>query len=141
MAKKKPNIIRRHQALESTMQKYRDRPFSWEGNATCIHMMRHHLKRMGHQIERVPKLSGPVAAKRELKKRGWGSVAAMLDDLLEPIPVAMMLPGDVSILPDDSGLNGIVISVGAAKIIGWHEEAAGMVVMEPTADLQRAWRV
>jgi hypothetical protein len=135
-----PEMIRRHNALEATMAKYRHRPFGWSSGATCIHMFRFHAKRMGRKIERVPRLDGPIAAKRELSKRGWESVEAMLNALLEPIAVAAMLPGDVSILPDDSGLDGIVISLGD-KVIGWHEEAVGMVVMEPVALLTKAWRV
>lgn len=140
MAKKLKPLVKRQRALEATMKKYRNRSFSWDGSDTCIHMLRFHANKLGHKIERVPKLAGPLDAKRELKKRGWASVEDMLNDLFEPIPVARMLPGDVSILPDDSGLQAVVISLGD-KVIGWHEEHEGMVVMEPVGLLEKAWRV
>lgn len=133
-------LLRRQKALEATMAKYRARSFSWKDGATCVHMFRFHAKRMGLNIERVPRLSGPVAAKRELKKRGWDSVEQMLDALLTPIPVAAMLPGDVSVLPDDSGLGGIVISLGATAIGYTEISDQGMSLLtEPGAVLTKAW--
>lgn len=133
-------LLRRHAALEATMARYRHRAFDWATGATCIHMLRFHLKKLGHKVPAVPKLDGPVAAKRELKKRGYASVSAMLDDLLEPIVVAAMLPGDVSVLPGEEGLEGVVISLGTTRAIGWHEDAEGMTVLE-IERLEKAWRV
>lgn len=104
-------------------------------------MLRMHLVAMGHKVEKVPKLDGPIAAKRELKKRGYASVEAMLDDLLTPIPVAAMLPGDVSVLPDDDALGAVVISLGSTAI-GYADGAEGMVLLTaPGAVLEKAWRV
>lgn len=140
MSRKKKPLLKRHDALQATMDRYRHRAFDWKTGATCIHMLRFHLKKMGHKVEKVPKLEGPIAAKRELKKRGFASVEAMLDAMLTPIPVAAMLPGDVTILPDDSGLDGIAISLGE-KMIGWHQDAETMALMEPVETLTKAWRV
>jgi hypothetical protein len=141
MAKKLKPLIRRHRALEKVMARYRNLPFSWAHNRTCIHMLRMHLVAMGHKLEKVPKLDGPIAAKRELKKRGWKSVEAMLDDLLEPIPVAAMLPGDVSIVPGDDGLEAVYISLGSTAI-GYAEDVPGMTLFtNPGAVFEKAWRV
>jgi hypothetical protein len=141
MSRRKKPLIKRHDALQATMDKYRHRPFDWATGATCIHMFRFHARKMGHRIEAVPKLTGPIDARRELKKRGYDSVEAMFDDLLTPIPVAMMLPGDVSVLPDDSGLGGIIISLGASAI-GYAEGAPGMTLFtQPAAVITKAWRV
>lgn len=141
MSRKKKPLLKRHDALQATLERYRARPFDWSTGATCVHMLRFHLKKMGHKIEAVPKLDGPIAAKRELKRRGWESVSAMLDDLLEPIPVAAMLPGDVSVLPGDDGLEAVVISLGATAI-GYSEGIEGMTLFtEPGRVLERAWRV
>lgn len=141
MARKKKPLLKRHEALEATMERYRYRPFDWGTGATCIHMLRFHLKKMGHRVAAVPKLDGPVAAKRELKKRGFASVEEMLDDLLEPIPVAAMLPGDVSVVPDDSGLGAVYISLGSTAI-GYAEGIEGMALFtEPGRVFQKAWRV
>lgn len=141
MAKKMKPLLRRHKALQSTMDRYRHRTFDWKTGATCIHLLRHHLKAMGHKVEKVPRLDGPIAAKRELKKRGWDSVEAMLDALLERIPVAAMLPGDVSVLPGDNALGAVVISLGST-CIGYAEDAETMTLFtQPAAVLENAWRV
>lgn len=141
VSKKKNPLLRRKAALDATLEKYRARTFDWETGATCIHMFRFLAKRMGHKIEAVPKLDGPIAAKRELKKRGWDSVEEMLDALLTPIPVASMLPADVSVVPDDSGLGGIVISLGSTAL-GYAEGFDGMVMFtEPGRVLEKAWRI
>lgn len=141
MSRKKKPLLKRHAALQSTMDRYRHRAFDWQTGATCIHLLRHHLKAMGYKVPAVPKLDGPITAKRELKKRGWGSVEAMLDELLEPIPVAAMLPGDVSVLPGEDGLGGVVISLGST-CIGYADGADGMVIFtQPGAVLEKAWRV
>lgn len=134
-------LLKRHKALQKVMDRYRALPFSWAHNRTCIHMLRMHLVAMGHKVEKVPKLDGPIAAKRELKKRGFASVEAMLDDLLEPIPVAAMLPGDVSVVPGDGGLDAVYISLGSTAI-GYAEGVEGMALFtEPGKVFEKAWRV
>ena len=104
MSRAKKPLLKRHAALEKVMARYRHLPFSWQHNRTCIHMLRMHIVALGNKVEKVPKLDGPLEAKRELKKRGWASVEAMLDEILEPIPVAAMLPRDVSVRPGQDGL-------------------------------------
>lgn len=134
-------MLKRHEALEETKAKFAHRSFDWQTGATCIHMLRFHLRRLGHKVPAIPKLDGPIAAKRELKKHGWNSVEAMLDELLTPISVAAMWPGDVSVLPGDNGLGGIVISLGDTAI-GYAEDVPGLTLFtDPAKVLERAWRV
>lgn len=139
--KTKP-LMKRHKALEKVMARYRHLPFSWQHNRTCIHMLKTHLTAMGHKVPKIPKLDGPLSAKRELKRRGYPSVEAMLDDLLTPIPVAAMLQGDVSVLPGDDGLGAVVISLGSTAIGYAEGHETGMTLFtDPGAVLQKAWRV
>lgn len=141
MARKKPTLLKRHAALQKVMDRYRALPFSWQHNRTCVHMLAMHLRAMGYKPPKVPKLDGPIAAKRELKKHGWASVSAMLDDLLTPIPVAAMLPGDVSVLPGSDALGAVVISLGSTAV-GYSEGVEGLALFtEPGKVLERAWRV
>lgn len=132
-------MLRRKRAIDATMAKYRYRAFDWERGATCVHMLRFHANRLGHKLPRVPKVSGPLAAKKALAKHGWDSVTEMLDALFEPIPVAAMLPGDVSVMPGEGGLEGVAISVGS-KAIGWVETIETMALIDPTK-LEKAWRL
>ena len=139
-----PDLIRRKRATESTLAKYRALPFDWKKGVTCVHMARFHLQRMGHTVPVLPRMRGPIGAKRALQERGWDSVAAMLDaqEGLQRIAPAMMLPGDLAALPDDSGFDAIVICAGRHKLLGWHQDwNGGMIEMEASLDaLRGAWR-
>lgn len=134
-----PELIRRKNAVEATLGRYRAKAFSWSSGCTCVHLARYHLRQMGHRPPTIPRVRSLLSAKRALKERGWQDTAAMLDSLLPRIPPAAMLLGDLAILEDDSGLGSIVVSTGG-KCLGWHEDAPGMVVMEPHR-ISGAWRV
>ncbi len=134
-----PNMIRRQAATTATLNKYRAKPFDWSKGCTCVHLARFHLRQMGHRPPTIPRVRSLLAAKRALKERGWSDTAAMLDSLLPRIPPASMLLGDLAILEDDSGLGAIVVSAGG-KCLGWHENAPGMVVLQPL-EITAAWRV
>lgn len=141
MSRKKPTLLKRHAALQKVMDRYRHLPFSWEHNRTCIHMLAAHLRAMGYKVPKVPKLDGPIAAKRELKKRGFASVEELLDLMLERIPVAAMLPGDVAVVDGDNGLAAVYISLGSTAI-GYSEGVEGMALFtNPGAVFEKAWRV
>lgn len=138
--KRKPTLIRRQQAVEATMAKYRHRKFDWKSKATCLHMASFHLRRMGRKPPKLPQVGSLLAAKKALKERGWKTVADMLDGIgLERIPPASMLLGDLAMLKSADGMGSIVVSAGG-KVIGWHDDDAGMVVMEPL-QIEAAWRV
>lgn len=141
MSRKKKPLLKRHAALQKTMDRYRHLPFSWAHNRTCVHMLRFHLTALGYKLPKIGKLDGPVAAKRELKKHGWASVEAMLDHLLTPISVAAMLPGDVAVVDGEHGLAAVYISLGSTAI-GYAEGVEGMALFtNPGAVFKRAWRV
>ena len=122
------------------MAKYRARGFDWKSKATCLHMTWFHLRRMGRRPPALPQVGSLLAAKRELAKRGWANVGDMLDAIgLERIAPAAMRLGDLAMLDSADGIGGIVISAGG-KAIGWHDDAAGMVVMD-LLRITAAWRV
>jgi hypothetical protein len=139
-----PDLIRRKRATDATLAKYRAAAFDWKKGVTCVHMARFHLVKMGHRIEPLPRIRGPVAARRIMGERGWPDVAAMLDaqGSLERIAPAFMRLGDLAVLPDDEGFQGIVIHTGLHKLLGWHQDwPHGMIEMEASLDaLQGAWR-
>ena len=135
----KPELVRRQEAVQATMEKYKHRHFDWKTKATCLHMCRFHLRRMGRKLPPLPQVGSLLAAKREMANRGWQNVGDMLDGIgLERIAPAEMLIGDLAMLEGEDGLGAIVISTGG-KVIGWHEEDAGMVVMD-ALQIAGAWR-
>lgn len=140
MRKKLPDLIRRRRAVEATLAKYRARAFDWKSKATCLHMARFHLARMGRKPPPLPQVGSLLAAKRALATRGWADVGEMLDGIgLERIAPAAMRLGDLAMLESADGLGSLVVSAGA-KAIGWHDDAPGMVVMDLLA-IKAAWRV
>ena len=139
-----PDLIRRKLATEKTMAKFRARAFDWKAGATCVHLARFHLRAMGHAVEKLPRIRGPIGAARALKERGWADVAAMLDAQagLTRIAPAQMLLGDVAVLPADEGFDAVVICVGRHKLLGWHQDyPQGLTEMEASLDaLKGVWR-
>ena len=139
-----PDLIRRKRATAATLAKYRPQTFDWKKGVTCVHMARFHLAKMGHPVPVLPRMRGPIGAARALKERGWDDVAAMLDaqEGLTRIAPAMMLVGDLAVLPADEGFDGIVICAGRHKLLGWHQDwPNGMTEMEASLDaVLGSWR-
>lgn len=132
-------MLRRKSATEATLAKYRDRPFSWRASHTCVHMLRFHLRKMGHRPPTLPRIRSAIGARRALDERGWKDVGDMLDALLPRIPYASMLLGDVAMFASDDGFGAITISLGG-KVMGWHPDYDGMTALEPL-EIAGAWRV
>jgi len=139
-----PDLIRRQQATQATLNKYRAKPFDWKKAVTCVHMARFHLRKMGHKVPELPRIRGVIGATRALRERGWANVSDMLDAQvsLERIAPAFMRIGDLAVLPGDEVMDSIVINAGTGKLLGWHQDwAGGMIEMEASLDdLLGAWR-
>lgn len=125
-----PDAVRRQHATQATLEKYRNKPFSWDG-ATCAHLLRFHLRQMGHKPPRMPSFRSAVGAKAALRKMGATDMVDLMRKLgLTEIPSARMMLGDIAVLPGDDGLfDAIVISAGH-KFMGWHGDGKGLAVME-----------
>jgi len=137
----KPELVRRKEAVEATLTRYRAKPFSWASGITCVHLCRAHLRNMGRKVPTIPRFRSALAAKRALKAGGWPHVAAMLDSILTRIPPAAMTLGDVAALPGEDGLHGIVICAGPRRVFGWAEGEETPKMLQP--DMTRmigAWR-
>ena len=132
-------MLRRQKATQATLEKYRDKPFSWKDGRTCLHLLRFHLRQMGHKPEALPRIKSALAARRALDDRGWKDVGDMLDNFLPRIPHASMLLGDVAMFQSEDGFGAITISMGD-KVMGWHPEYEGMTALIPV-DIAGAWRV
>lgn len=135
-------LLLRQAATERTLALYRGKLFNWRRGITCVHLARRHLRHMGHNPPTVPRIRSVLSARRALAARGWDSTADMLDSLLPRIAPAQMLLGDIATAPGLEGLDAIVICAGPRKLMGWHETAEGLVVIDiGPGDLLGAWRV
>ncbi|WP_408585905.1 DUF6950 family protein [Novosphingobium sp.] len=124
------DLIRRQEALGHTLAKYRGKQFDWSRGHTCVHMARFHLRKLGHKVPKLPPLRSALGARRALDANGWADVREMLGSLLPEIPPATMLPGDLVTADSEDGFGGILICAGPHKLLGWHEDAPGMVVID-----------
>lgn len=136
-----PELVLRQQATQKTLEKYRNRDFDWRAGVTCIHMLRFHLRQMGHRPEPMPRIRSAIAAKRQLEKRGCKDVSELLEKMgLERIGYASMTLGDLAVMKAPEAFGAVTICAGGNKIIGWHESQAGMAVMVPS-EIEGAFRV
>ena len=141
-----PDLIRRHRALDATMQKFAGKELKL-GEADCVKLVRFHLVKMGHR--RLPKATGyssPGEAKKVLKSMGFRNLEQLFDSLLPRITPAFMLPGDVALVQAEEGepawqLGTVVISIGR-KFRGWHPDEPRLAIIEPIVERPylAAWR-
>lgn len=138
------DLLRRQEATQATLDKYRKRPFDWKEGTTCVHMLRFHLVKMGHRPEPMPRIRSLIAAKRALAERGCTNTADLLDKQpgLMRISPAQMLLGDLAVVGSADGLGSVLVCAGAHKLLGWREDADGLVVLDvPKDQLDGVWRV
>jgi hypothetical protein len=123
------NLAQRAAVTQATWNKYRGRAFDWKG-ATCVHVLRSHLRAMGHKPPKMPQFQSPIGAKRALMKMGSADLAGLMLRLgLLEIGAAEMIVGDVAILPGDEGFDALTICAGN-KFMGFQEQATGFTSME-----------
>lgn len=58
---------------------------------------------------------------------------------LDRIAPAAALAGDIVMLPGEDALGSLCIALGNGRVLGFHQDAKGAVVMQPTA-FAAAWR-
>jgi hypothetical protein len=131
----------RKKRLEKTLSKFRGRGFKWDGGATCIHLLRTHLKNMGYKVPSVPRFTSALGANRALQHAGYENLEQLADAYLDRIPPAMMMLGDVALMDGDELFDAVVISAGpGGKVFGWHPDAPMFANLVPL-EIKAAWRV
>jgi hypothetical protein len=135
------DLVRRAEATRLTLAKYRARPFDWKARATCIHLARFHLVKMGHRPPAMPDFRSALGAQKALAKSGFADLSALLDSLLPRIAPAQMLVGDLALMEGDGPFDSICVSAGG-KLLGWHEDDPEGIRPLMALDLPLgAWRV
>jgi len=141
-----PELVLRNRAIEATKREFAGMKFEL-GRADCIQLTRFHLAQMGHKgLPSAKGYSSPAGATKALKALGFKSLEALFDSLLERIPPAFMRPGDIGLVQAEKGAPAwragvVVISVGR-KFLGWHPDAEGLAIIQPTQaePFVAAWR-
>lgn len=137
-----PEMIRRADAAQATLDRFKDRPFAL-GSFDCVRMVAFHLRQLGHTppLSKGGSYTTLLGAKRALRRAGHASLAAALDALgFPPIAPAEALVGDVVQLPAEDELGALTIYVGNGRTLGYHQDVAGATVLQPLR-FAGAWRV
>jgi len=135
-------MTRRVEAAQATLDRFIDKPFTW-GKNDCARMVAFHLRKLGHRpaLAKAGSYRSALSARAALKRLGHEGLADALDALgLARIPPAAAVVGDILEIPGSDALGALAVAVGNGRVIGYHEDATGAVVVQPTSFLS-AWRV
>lgn len=133
--------LRAH-ATTATEAKFRDKPFDWTKQATCIHLMRFHASQMGHDLQIVPRFRSPLGAKKALKAMGHDDLIGLMDSLFPAIPPAFARTGDIVAAEGCDMFHGLMVRGGNTMFLGWHEAAVGCTIIDvDMRQLVGAWRL
>ena len=129
-------------AAQATLARFKDHPLRL-GRTDCVRMVAYHLRKLGHRVKLPP--SGSYASirsgLRELEARGFRTLDEALDAFgFDRIAPAAAVAGDVLMLQAVDRLGSLVVAMGNGRVIGFHEDSEGAVIMQPL-DFVAAWRV
>lgn len=145
MAKRKPELVRRQLAIAKTMKRFGGKAFRLGAN-DCAKLAAFHLKAMGHRnLPTTGNYDSEFGAAKQVKKLGFDNLEQLFDELLERIPPAAMLPGDLAMPPSDpdapaSKLGTVMVMASGRKFLGWHPDFEQLALME-LLQIDAAWRV
>lgn len=139
---KRPVLNRRRDAAQKTLDRFKGEPFQF-GRNDCGQMVKAHLRHIGKPVKaaaRAGSYHSLLGATKQLKKLGHDSLIDMMDAHFPRIPPAAALVGDVISIPGQEGPGALFVALGNGRVLGWHEDAEGAVVMQPS-EYVAAWRV
>jgi hypothetical protein len=134
-------MVRRRDAAQATLDKFKDKPFKW-GVRDCSRMVAFHLRQLGYKVKLPPSGSYGtlLGAKRALKAAGFATVPEAIDAIgLERIAPAFATTGDLMEWPSENELAALGVVLGNGRMVAYHPNAAGAVVLQPIECIG-AWR-
>jgi hypothetical protein len=140
--KAQPVMVRRVAAAQATLDHWKGQPFVL-GSADCARMAAFHLRQLKVRLKigKAGTYRSPLTARRALIRAGFESLADALDKHgLLRIPPASAVVGDILALPAEDDLGALAIALGNGRVLGWHPDAEGATVLQPTAFVA-AWSV
>jgi hypothetical protein len=136
---------RRVKATQATERKFKGKPFAWDKQATCIHLVRFHAAQMGHKLPIVPRFRSALGAVKALKAQGVETLPELMDKHFPRIKPAELRVGDFAAFPGEDGIDGLMIYGGLHAFLGWHEDGEPCQIIRVTDEGYRlctgAWRL
>lgn len=141
----KTKLQRRVKAAQKAVDKFKDKPFSFEERHDCGRMAMFVMKELGVLPPKLRKLSAAeytsaLQVKKAIREAGGDTVNEVMDKFFEAIPAAAALPGDIVSIPsEDDTIGALGVSLGNGVVLSYHEEHNGAVVGNLEASTG-AWR-
>lgn len=132
----------RRDVTQATLDRFKDQPFQF-GKRDCVRMCAFHLRAMGYRphLAKAGSYSTYLGARRALRAAGFYTLGGAVDGIgLTRIAPAAALPGDLIELPSEDDIGALGIAAGNGRLLGYHPDAAGAVIVQPT-EFVAAWRV
>lgn len=134
-------MLKRRAVTQATMDHFANKPFDWVDGATCVHLVRKQIVGLGHKPPPMRAFRSALSAKKALAAKGWASVSEMMDSLLERIPPARVILGDVVEMPsDDETFGALAIVVGNGRVMGYLGDNDMLTIAQPVTVPLAAWR-
>lgn len=109
------------------------------GAVDCVVMTRWFLAGAGVIVPDLPHYASVRGGRLALKRLGFSSLADLIDTLLQPIPPARRMIGDVALLQAEPGSDGEALAIVAGrKLIGFAEDVDQLANVEP-GRIERVW--
>jgi hypothetical protein len=133
------DLNERRDITAATLERFAGKPFAF-GTCDCGLMVISHLKAMGWPIRTGGTWKTATALRRFLNRHG-GTGAACIDGWgLPRIAPAAVIIGDIVEIEGEAPFGAFAIAVGNGRIMAFHEDAAGVAILQPTTPPLAAWR-
>ncbi|MFD0848206.1 DUF6950 family protein [Sphingosinicella xenopeptidilytica] len=135
-------IEKRYQATSLTVQKYRARKFAW-GACDCGKIAAFHARKFGWKVPKTGTYKSAIGARKYLKSLGVETLPELLDKIgFARIAPASSMMGDFVSFESDDPIGGVGIVIGGGKIMAFHEDHPGPVMIDADwSKVDRAWSV
>ena len=122
-------------AAQATLDRFLGEPLVW-GRTDCARISAFCLRELSvpAPLSRFGRYTTAAGAQRALLRRGFADLPAVVDDMgLLRIPPAAALPGDLVGLQAGDLPVTLAVVLGGGRVLGFHAEAEGAVVIQPNA--------
>lgn len=128
-------------AAQATRETFCDQPFIW-GAHDCVRLAAHDLKGLGYKprLSRGGFYETALGARKALKRTGFASIEAALDDLgLARLPWAYALPGDIVALPSFEDWPALGVVMDQTLVLAFAPDGVCRLAKPAASDILCLW--
>lgn len=137
-------MVRRVDVAQAAVDRFAGKPFAWH-TTDCGRLAAFVLRGLGYKpvFSRFGRYSTAMGAHKALKRAGFKDTVDWIDSIhgLTRTPFAMTLPGDLAAYEGQDAMTALTVVLGNQRLLGFHPQTGGCVVMQPIAIPEICWRV